>query len=223
MNRKTTIVNTGIYSDQCATYIQNTYKAKKYGIERFCEERSGARTIHIQINNAQSSVGAILRGVVGLNVCGTLSLTSTGNDLQVIVSGKRWPSFVRILVLLVGMFVFLWPLIVPAIIGFFMQKAFLDRLNKDTLEWVWTTRKNHVQVRKANTTHKVAQEASGGRAKIETTTRKTGQESSEEKEQIEFRCPHCGKQFPVSEDSEEYMIGCPGCGQQLDLTELVPL
>lgn len=207
MSRKTTIRYAAIRVDECATHIQNTYQDKKYDVERSSVERRGDRRIYVTINNSRGPGGALLRGIAGVNVCGTVKLRIVGNDLHVTVAGKFWPLFVRLVVMLcaIALIPFLWPLLFTAIIGFFMQKVFLDRLYNDTFSWLSSSG--------------VDQEGESHEGKTERLS--VGPPGTEG--QLEFRCPDCGAHFSVAEDSEDYQVTCPGCSKELDLTELNPL
>jgi DNA-directed RNA polymerase subunit RPC12/RpoP len=208
MSRKTTIGHAAVHGGECAAHIQNTYEAQKYDTVRSIVDRRGVRTNRVQFSNAQNMGGAILRGILGLNVAGMVSLSAIGNDLQVKVVGTGWAGFVRGLVFLCGgglaAFGF-WPLCITAIIGFFMQKAFLDKVYKETIAWLST---------KGNP---------GGGESAGPHPRGVAEEVLEAAGELEYRCPHCAKRFFIPDDTEEYMFSCPHCGKELDLTEINPL
>ena len=208
MSRKTTISHAAVHGGECAVHIQNIYEAKKYDTERSIVDRRGVHTSRVQFSNAQNTGGAVLRGILGLNVAGTVSLSAFGNDLQVKVVGTGWAEFVRVLVFLcgVGLAVFgLWPLCITAIIGFFMQKAFLDKVYKETIAWLSS---------KGNT---------WGGESAATHPQGVAEEVLDAAGTLEYRCPHCAKRFFIPDDTEEYMFTCPQCGKELDLTDINPL
>ena len=71
-----------------------------------------------------------------MNVIGRLELTTVGNDLEVKVVGEAWPLLDRILVFLFGLFIFLWPVSITALVGAFRQNVFLDQVFRDALGWL---------------------------------------------------------------------------------------
>lgn len=136
MKRNATITGAGARIDECAGFIQDAYQAKKYGVQRLLVEKPGAIGMHVTINNATSTGGTILRALAGLNVIGRLELTTVGNDLEVKVVGEAWPILDRILVFLFGLFIFLWPVSITALVGAFRQNVFLDQVFRDALGWL---------------------------------------------------------------------------------------
>lgn len=137
MSRKTTIPGAAAKIDECARFIQEKYQRDGYGTQRLLFEENGTQGMLVQIKNATTTGGSLLRTVTGLSSCATLKLSAAGDDLSIEVMAGKWLD--KVGAAAVSM-VILWPLLVTASIGAFRQKAFLDRVYNETLTWLATQR-----------------------------------------------------------------------------------
>ena len=135
--RKTRVSRASNLAESLASAMVSKYRAEEFGVQKMLFEQDGRSGILVQIKNSTSNSGGFFKTITGLSSCATLKLLPDGDDLLVEVMAGKWID--KIGAAVVSWFI-LWPLLLTAAFGAYRQKAFLDSVYANAIEWLMSNR-----------------------------------------------------------------------------------
>ncbi len=126
------IQNAAILAERAADALEAKYKALGYAVQRFRFVEDDKNGIFLQIRNTCETALNTLKLATGLQLAACLKILPIGDDLHITACQGRWID--KVIVNIVSWFV-LTPLFFTSLFGFWKQKALLNAIERDVLEY----------------------------------------------------------------------------------------